>query len=426
MLQPLLLASAERARAGDASTLERSTVDRPDDIQGPQVHAIYVLASDSVDQASDTDGLIATYISKFQSGLASVNDGVRLRIDSFQGEPDISFYRLRERTESEVDSGSFGHATSVFMNELWEDGFSRSRAKILLVVYPGRLSSIDLTTGARRPVCGLGTLNGGNIGLVSLPICGRFHILLAAPHEAIHAMGHVRFTAPHSDTTGHTTDRPDLMFASPITYGLDPGHDDYWLQIVPGLDGPALELDDYYSTFDITVLGKGGEVIVSPSFQYVTTADVDDERVCASSCTVWFQNGAPVVLQANTNRTFARFAGWSGGPCSGVEIVCTLKPAGTYVIRARFEPAVPLALEIRGKGSVRFGGRICRDSCIYQVSPGKPLTLVAKPAKGDRFVRWSGRRCGSSSNPRCRITFPKERDASLTAVFARRLLSGQT
>jgi hypothetical protein len=40
-------------------TLPRSTVDRPDDISGSQVHVVYAIPSDGTDRELDTNGVIA-------------------------------------------------------------------------------------------------------------------------------------------------------------------------------------------------------------------------------------------------------------------------------------------------------------------------------------------------------------------------------
>ena len=81
--------------------LPRSTVDRPDKVTGDQIHFLYVLPSDGVDSHLDTNGTLAISIAVFQKWFAGQTGGLRFRIDSFAGQPDITFYRLR-RTDADL------------------------------------------------------------------------------------------------------------------------------------------------------------------------------------------------------------------------------------------------------------------------------------------------------------------------------------
>src|SRR5262245_36560524 len=84
----------------NARVADRSTSDRPDDHAGSQVHAIYVVPSDGVDRSFDTDGTIAASVSNFEAWLRNQTGGPGLRLDTYQGQLDVSFFRLAESDAS--------------------------------------------------------------------------------------------------------------------------------------------------------------------------------------------------------------------------------------------------------------------------------------------------------------------------------------
>ena len=79
----------------------RATTDRPDDSTNPhQLHHLYVVSSDRQDHQLDTDGSIA---GSARRALAWLNSraGRTIRLDTFQGSPDVTFVRLN-RTDREI------------------------------------------------------------------------------------------------------------------------------------------------------------------------------------------------------------------------------------------------------------------------------------------------------------------------------------
>ena len=82
---------------------QRTIVDLPDDVTGYQVHVLYVLPSDGADQQLDINGKLETSVAAFQRWLAGQTGGQRLRLDAFQGKPDITFFRL-SRADAEIRS----------------------------------------------------------------------------------------------------------------------------------------------------------------------------------------------------------------------------------------------------------------------------------------------------------------------------------
>jgi hypothetical protein len=91
----LAMVDAGTASAREVSLLrDRTTTDMPDDFQGPQVHLPYVVPSDGSDGALDTNGQFEQSIDRIQHWLLSQTGNQGLRIDTYQGAPDITFFRM--------------------------------------------------------------------------------------------------------------------------------------------------------------------------------------------------------------------------------------------------------------------------------------------------------------------------------------------
>jgi uncharacterized protein involved in high-affinity Fe2+ transport len=69
VLAPLLAALVVAAPGGAHSAVDRSTTDRPDDISGPQIHAVYVVPADGTDRGLDTNGTIAASVDNWETWL---------------------------------------------------------------------------------------------------------------------------------------------------------------------------------------------------------------------------------------------------------------------------------------------------------------------------------------------------------------------
>src|SRR5262245_17001950 len=72
----------------------RAAVDLPDDMSGNQVHVIYVLPRDGVDQNLDIDGTLSGSMLLAQNWFASQTNGRRVRYDTHRGTLDMTFVRL--------------------------------------------------------------------------------------------------------------------------------------------------------------------------------------------------------------------------------------------------------------------------------------------------------------------------------------------
>jgi hypothetical protein len=223
---------------------ERSTTDRPDQVAGSLVHLVYVLPADATDRHLDTDGAIAGSFAAAQKWLADVG-GVRLRLDTYGGAPDISFHRLAVTDAQAAANGPF--VRDLIESSLIGAGFDQPR-KILLVYYDG-VSTTACGGGAWPPAL------SGTVGALYLhgappgaPACASNPLATAAGtagywehslvHESFHVMGFVPTCAPHQTLSGHVSDSPkDLMYAGPEPWtpeAIDVGHDDYFRASVPG------------------------------------------------------------------------------------------------------------------------------------------------------------------------------------------------
>lgn len=218
---------------------DRVTTDRPDDFPGPQIHAVYAVAADGEDLELDTSGRILEMLGNMQTFMAERIDQV-FRIDTFEGQPDVTFVRLREWNESDL-----------IINPLHQ-GLQRT----IPVVDPARLRmaldqeietdpdkyyavfytfdwGLDYITGSANIE---GRLAGAYISSTEWV---RFDPYLQIVyevtmiHEVFHLMGAVADCAPNQGRGRHVVDHDlDIMSNSTApqwewTY-IDYGRDDYY------------------------------------------------------------------------------------------------------------------------------------------------------------------------------------------------------
>lgn len=397
------LVFAGASGAGAVRVLDRATQDRPDEAIGPQIHLVYALPSDAADAALDTNGTIGGWIAGFNAWLAQQSGGAQLRFDTFEGAPDITEIRLPEAT-AQLASSAEGAYVAVH-NDLVAANLVTS-PKIDLVV---------LAAGSGN-LCGLG---GGNLAVLFSAACGGVDWSWVVGHELFHTLGAVPTCAPHYDGTGHVNDSSsDLMWPYAPQPGatptLDPGHDDYWGP--PGDDhipGGCVNVadSDYLTTHPFfRLIVQSGENGVA----YVAAAEGAVEEQCdpETPCTEDVRAGSSFTLTAAANAGY-RFAGWTGASCA--EETCTISVAASQTVTAQFVALPELEVVVRGKGRVAAAGSTCSARCSLTVPYEERFTLRATPAKGWRFVRWSGACAGTG--PRCSAEV--EADAAETATFAR-------
>ena len=233
-----LVCAGAFAAPADAA-LPRSAVDRLDEVQGPQIHVVYAVPADGVDRRLDETGALEGSVGSFQGWLAAETGGPNLRLDTYQGSLDVSFFRLAATDAAVASRGAF--VREAVESELRGAGFDR-RDRIYAVYYDG--SSTYACGGAFWPP----QLNGNAVvmylrGRPSGVMCelNGFAAATAPPtyweyamlHDILHGLGMVPTCAPHHHLSGHVSDfANDLMWAGNQPWQfpthLDIGRDDYY------------------------------------------------------------------------------------------------------------------------------------------------------------------------------------------------------
>jgi hypothetical protein len=238
----------------------RARSDRPDQVQGAQVHVVYALPSDGADLGHDTTGAFDATVGSFQGWLRSKAGGRELRMDTYEGALDVTFVRLSRTNAAMAAYGPF--VRDSLERDLSRAGLLRAN-KIYAVYYDG--GSTWACGGAAWPPTVPGQvaamfLKGTPPGVsCARPFASSASAFpgyweFAMLHDLIHTLGVVATNAPH-----HTADRPahvpepnDLMYSGAApwvidqTTVLDVGGDDYFGAGVPV--GVTKLLDSAYLT----------------------------------------------------------------------------------------------------------------------------------------------------------------------------------
>ena len=406
---PLVAACALVLAAGTpARALPRVTYDRPDDFAGPQVHVLYVVAADVPDRELDTDGEIAASVASWQSWLRGQTGGRGIRLDTYQGALDVTFFRL-----ATTSSGALPRPSVAISTELAAAGFSASD-KIYAVYYDGA-STLSCGDGAllypSEYLTGSDSRTGTRCtGSFAASPPGYFDFGLL--HELVHGLGYVPSCAPHA-ASQHVNDSPyDLMWgggspwASLPDMQLDIGRDDYFEARIPGcpdLSGSRF-LEGGGGPLGLTVMhrqGAGGSVEVALPERKLLT--------CTGQCPVYLDSWPvpTLTLTARLGAVTDEFEGWSGA-CQGAEETCTVQLDRAKDVEAIFgaRPPVPLRLEVRGSGEVTSAptGISCPTRCTASFAYETRVSLRAKPKPGWRFGGWRGTDACAKLDLACDVT----------------------
>jgi PASTA domain/Divergent InlB B-repeat domain len=332
----LALAALGAAQDG-AAALPRSTVDRPDDFQGLQVHMLYAVPSDGGDRSFDTDGSIESSVAAFQRWLFA-RSGRYLRMDTAQGALDISFIRL-QRTDAEIAAqGSLAlEAIAPQVNAVFNA--------------PGKLYAVYYD-GSNPVVCGNAKWPPnwpGNVAAFYLRALGCFSQGFPLPggdptyptfamfHDVMHPMGIVGTCAPnhYGANPGHVSDtNTDLMYAGPQPWYpavLDFGNNDYFRHSNPGcldLDTVGFLTADIDFQLAVSKAGTGSGTVRTESWGLID---------CGNACSAPYGRGTVVRLVAQ--ESIGTFAGWSGD-CSGSG-TCVVTMNGPKTVTATFTVPPP-------------------------------------------------------------------------------------
>lgn len=254
----LILKDIQLNRAGTTqiSVKSRKTTDQPDDTSYYQVHPLYVLPSDSIDEKLDINGTITTSMAAASRWMSERAGGQSFKLDTKNGALDISFVRLT-KTDAQMTNeaiqtyGNVAFLREVIENELHSLGFNKD-GRIYVVYYGGTINW----------ACGGGPLppDGPQGNVVALylwgtPAAGQIchnNVFASSElnagywewsilHEVFHSLGAVPnpaspntadYCAPNATGNGHVSDSPnDLMYAGNLPWQpnvIDFGNDDYF------------------------------------------------------------------------------------------------------------------------------------------------------------------------------------------------------
>ncbi len=160
-------------------------------------------------------------------------------------------------------------------------------------------------------------------------------------------------------------------------------------------------------TLTVTKAGSGdGTVTSSP-------AGVN----CGADCTEGYKSGTSVTLTASA-ASGSRFAGWSGGGCSGTG-TCTVSITGNTTVTATFNRAFTLTVTKAGSGDGTVtsspSGINCGSTCSASFDSGASVTLTASASSGSTFKGWSGGGCSGTGT--CSVTITA--NTTVTATFSK-------
>jgi hypothetical protein len=363
--------------AGWCGTGESAT-DRPDTVTGAQVHAVVVAPADGADNFAADANKLADDVASITAWWAGQDPTRVPRFDvaTFPAGAclDISFLRLADPASAlNGSSAAFDVVTSALDASGFSDAF-----KDYYVYYDGPAVQAD--------VCGTGAGEfdqGPSFAIVWLAGCPDVPSDSIGAHELLHAFGALPAGAPHAcpGDPGHPCDSAtDVLY--PTTTGtplaqlvLDFGHDDYY-----GHSGSWVDIQDSLWLHRLDV----PEVALSVSLSGVGDVSSDLPGLdCTASCTTQWDQGSQVSLVAQ-GVPGSRFIRWSGA-CVG-NGGCDVSLAAPLAVSAVFGPTrILLRVAASGRGRVE-----CSPKCSRSISAGTTLTLRALPAKGWRFVAWSG------------------------------------
>ncbi len=298
-----------------ASSLPRTTTDRPDDVTGPQIHVVYAVPADGEDHHLDDNGTIAGSVRSFQLWLARETGGKAFRMDTHQGALDITFARLG-KTEAELAARD-RFVREGIEEELGRIGFT-AQNKMYAVYYDGVHAHTcgdafwppalqgNVVVAYLRGLPNFARPCSANRFAAANEAPGYLEYLMA--HEIVHGLGFAPACSPNHHRAGHVTSpNDDLMWAGDAGFWtfpakLDVGRNDYYGH--GRSDCPDLANSPYLAPlYSISVAVSGpGKVSSAP-------AGID----CPGTCSGMFQSA--VTLTA-TPLAGARFRGWSGA-CSG-------------------------------------------------------------------------------------------------------------
>ncbi|MHB8641394.1 MAG: InlB B-repeat-containing protein [Gaiellaceae bacterium] len=416
---------------GDGA-LQSPTDRMPDLAAGLEVHVIYAHPSDGPDRISTFGDAIAGDAASIDAWWRGQDSSRTVRFDMFGFAGCSGFGRL------DISDVTLPHDSTYFAPHL--AGVSRyeklatdlsgafsSSWKKYIVYYDGPVD------GSSTNICGESTVafgTGGTFSMVYLQACsslmasagGRAHVVA---HELVHSLGASPTTAKNDcggANTGHVCDNPlDIVYwiANPATTIdtdiLDFNHDDYYgtgAQQDVRKSSWLTQLDVGQLASTITLTGSGTVLSDKPGIE------------CPDECSNTWDKGTQFTLTA-APAAGSRFAGWSGGVCSGTDASCPVTMDAAKNITATFVKQVQLTISVdasKASGTVVSdpAGISCPGTCTATFDGGQTVQLVAQPGSGSRLEGWGGSCSGAAG---CSLVPDGTNTVSATFGRANRALS---
>jgi hypothetical protein len=387
---------------------EAATDRVPDVPAGAEVHVVYAVPSDGADNFAAAVPSILDDVTRIDAWWRAQDPTRTPRFDlaptascSDLGALDLTFARLTAPA-AQLSGNTFRGVVRALppLSGLGDD-FKR-----YIVYFDGPVDDPS--------VCGVGSggeqAGEGGYAMVLMQACPRVPKVVTAAHELLHSMGALPLGAPHAcpGDLGHPCDSmQDLLYPRAGTTPLealllDVGHDDYYAHGGSWFDlqDSALlrHLDAAQIPLTVALTGRGRVMSDLPGLD------------CTATCTVAWDAGTRVSLEATGNGEVSRFVGWRGA-CTGLTS-CSVPLDAAASTTAVFGPlTVPVRVSVAGRGRV-----VCSPRCTARFRAGSLVTLRAVPAKGWRFVGWAGACRGTRVTCRPSTDFA----VSARATFRRR------
>jgi len=224
----------------------RSTLDRPDDSNLPQVHLIYMIPANGTDRGLDTNGSIRTAVESISNWFTQESGGLKLRWDTYGGDLDITFHRLSASEQLITAFGAF--VRDLLEASLRSEGLIRPNKQYIAISDGG--STYACGGGAWPPVLeGVvsalylnGTPPGAtpcNSNTLGASATSPQYFEFAMIHELFHSFGLTAVCSPNHHLSGHVSDATnDLMWSGNAPWlfpaKLDIGRDDYFRHGIEG------------------------------------------------------------------------------------------------------------------------------------------------------------------------------------------------
>ncbi len=189
----------------------RSYYDRLDDFDGEQIHFVYVVQEGGRDDEHDRYGFFPLLAEEMQRWLRKVA-GMRWRIDSYDGLPDVSFLSIPDDGTPTLDQMREG------LKAREGNAIDPDKVYAFFLDYDG--------THGRLPYTGLAD-NAATVTLIKSPHYQ--HVAGTAVHELIHLFGAVPACAPNRSGPHSNDYNLDIMSNGTLVGGaLDWNSDDYF------------------------------------------------------------------------------------------------------------------------------------------------------------------------------------------------------